>query len=79
MKSIIFSFLCSLFLVGCISNENNTQVNTAINTNLLLSIEKSPTISAVIIGMENSKAFGYCPGSALDSKNAETILSAYTD
>lgn len=79
MKSIIFSFLCSLFLIGCISNENNTQVNSTINTNLLSSIEKSPTTSAVIIGMENSKAFGHCPGSAIDSKNAETVISAYTD
>lgn len=79
MKSIIFGCLCSLFLSGCITDDDNQTINSAINTNLLSSIKKSPTTSAVIIGMENSKAFGNCPGSALDSNNAETIISAYTD
>ena len=78
MKSIFFGFLCSLFLTGCITDDKQTTTSESIS-NMLATIKKSPTTSAVIIGVENSRVFGNCPGSATDSKNAATIISAYTD
>lgn len=43
------------------------------------SVEKSPKTSALVIGVENGKKYGHCPGSIIDSNNMFNLLKFYTD
>lgn len=62
---ILFSSL--IFLGGC-KISNDYQI-----------VEKSSKTSVLVIGVENGKKFGKCPGSKLDSNGMYNLLKQYTD
>lgn len=42
-------------------------------------VVKTENVSVVVVGMEYSKTYGSCPGSAYDSKRMYDVLSKYSD
>lgn len=73
-KFISVSAVLSLFACGCIEDggvQNNPSPDD-INGSV-----KTATTYAVVIGMENSKFAGACPGAKLDSDRMYSLISKY--
>lgn len=62
------SFVC-LIVLGCKMCDPMSGVT----------VEKSKSLSAVVIGMENSKSAGSCPGAEYDATRMGRLLGKYSD
>lgn len=71
--------VAACLVVGCKTDVEEESLTEAIveEESLTEAIQSSSTY-ALVVGMENSDAFGSCPGAALDARRMKELLSRYT-